>query len=68
MSQDVCFFHGHEPITDETYIVCGECWHAWTARELLDAHNALLDELGIGGERETEPQAISTCPLCIHDF
>lgn len=69
-----CFFHGTEPITKDTFRVCGECWHAWTAEALLADHNAILDEIdkehgpGNAGAHLTDPEKVFACPLCIHDF
>lgn len=32
-----CWFHGHEPIPEGAYRVCGECWHCYNTIEDLVA-------------------------------
>ena len=61
MINDLCWFHGYEPIPDDCHIVCLECSHAWT-REALEEADAEKRGYRINADD------ISFCPLCIHDF
>lgn len=64
-----CYFHGPENINDDTYRICGECGHAYTADELVTQHNAVLE--GLGNPWHVSPRrvdSIGICPLCTHDF
>lgn len=63
---DECWFHGTEPITERTYRVCGECFHAWERDELLKAHN--VQGMAFDTPTTTDPETILSCPLCVHDF
>lgn len=65
MTDPGCYFHGEEPIPEDCYILCGECWHAWTVESLLEEHNKILSHYGV---TEENPENIFSCPLCTHDF
>ena len=61
--------HVDEPITEETYRVCGECFHVWTADELVSVDLALRQALGDSEPvLPATPEDIWCCPECIHDF
>lgn len=49
-NKDLCAFHNtNEPITDETFKVCGECLHAWqTEVDFLDDCNAAASLMNEG--------------------
>ena len=54
-----------EPI----YRRCFECGRGWTAKALVTAHNAILDEIGTpAGYHVTNPAAVHCCPDCTHDW
>jgi len=63
---DWCEYHRRvEPITDDTYKICGECWHAFTKDELL------TESRKHGNFRDINFRDINkiySCPLCAHDF
>ncbi|WP_158881907.1 hypothetical protein [Amycolatopsis anabasis] len=64
---DECFFHGHEPLPENYYRVCGECGHVFaTADELLRREREIANEVGF--QPETDPDRVYVCPLCAHDF
>lgn len=78
LPDDWCWSHGRsEPVDDDTYRVCGECFHAFqTEADLIREHNAELAEMRKrhSGEANAEISdatsgaEIWTCPHCIHDF
>jgi DNA-directed RNA polymerase subunit RPC12/RpoP len=73
-----------EPITDDTYIVCFECGHAWTKRALVRTYRRELlrsdgkrwfsNEWGSGRLRvwwralTVRAETIFFCQKCVHDF
>lgn len=68
-----CYWHGVERITAQHIRVCGECWHAFTAEELVRRHNEVVMNYWIFTGQSAPPLATSadeihTCPLCTHDF
>jgi hypothetical protein len=78
-----CAHHGAELVSVDTFHVCHECQHPFTAQELLDAHNALLAalrvELATSAPAPSEPldvelldasdpADVQVCPLCTHTF
>lgn len=70
-----CYFHGHEPMPIDCFRICFECKHAWSAEELLDAHNSILREIATADgwlsdlpRDVTDPDQVTICPLCTHDF
>jgi hypothetical protein len=63
-----CFWHGHEPIPDDAYVVCGECGHCWvTGDDLLADARLLCAEIGLTLP-PGDPDKITFCPLCSHDL
>lgn len=52
------------------YRRCYECGKEWTATALVEAHNAILDEIGRphAADHVTDPAAVHCCPKCIHDW
>lgn len=53
------FHHADEHPTEDTYQVCGECWHVYqTAADL---------EAAWDGPHRTAAE-IYSCPECAHDF
>ncbi len=52
------------------YRRCYECGKEWTATALVEAHNAILDEIGRphAADHVTDPAAVHCCPECIHDW
>lgn len=56
--------HTDEPVTTGTYIVCGECFHAYQTVDELMAVEA--DKFG--DDAQTDPERMWSCPYCIHDF
>jgi hypothetical protein len=66
-AKDECFFHGHEPIPDGCYTVCGECWHAYvTEEELLEADAVAAEQ--VGAPPAAKASEVTFCPLCLHDL
>lgn len=70
-TDDTCAFHlRDEPITEDTFKVCGECWHAFQTED--EFRNAVADamfECGLGLYAATMLEENSTCcPFCSHDF
>ena len=77
---DFCWSHyANEPITEDIYLVCFECKHAFqTEQELIDAHNAILHQpLSHSVDPDWEGtvlpdvasgQEVFCCPHCVHDF
>lgn len=70
-----CKFHDvDEPITPDTYRVCGECGHAFETdvRLIVETNktNAALERACPGAElpRHVTPDEIDSCPFCNHDF
>jgi hypothetical protein len=67
-----CFVHHTpEPIDDDTYRVCGECGHVYTAEQLAAAHNDIIEEHGLAPDHRVtlrNVDAITTCPHCAHGF
>lgn len=67
-----CWWHDEdEPVDDETYIVCGECFHVY--QKPGDLHRMWRMSARNHGmpwwrrwTRRTKD--IFFCPLCIHDF
>ena len=58
-----CAYHHANESTIGAFRVCGECLHAWSAEDLVEAH------CSISGDSPTEiPGHIDCCPLCVHDF
>lgn len=71
-------------MTPDTYLICFECQHAFTAQELLTLANAEVRKLankpswgffneGFGEPNEAyipyvDPEDIRVCPLCTHDL
>ena len=65
---DWCAFHHRcEPISDATYRVCGECWHAFQTREEL-INEANFIAFMFGASLYDSRGDVQTCPLCTHDF
>lgn len=63
-----CFIHHeNEPVPDDVYLVCGECFHVYaTAQDLINAYERVTEEMG---SRQTRPaDEIMSCPHCVHDF
>lgn len=63
---ELCYIHGHEPLPEAYFCLCGECGHVYTTAE--DLIRAYVDE-------EPEPKGpvpnaadIAFCPYCMHDF
>lgn len=69
MSNDQCYIHGHEPIPDGYFKICGECWHVFpTAQALIDDDLAVRREY-LGPAMGPDPvEDIHICPHCTHDF
>lgn len=75
---DWCFSHNRrEPVDENTYRVCGECFHVFqTEADLIRDHNAELADMrsrhSDDAAREmpdaTSGETIVTCPHCVHDF
>lgn len=74
-----CFWHGAEPITESTFLVCYECGHVYetpadlerVARKTHDAADINFIKLGYAPSPFTEPFDANTwphCPLCCHDL
>ena len=70
--EEFCYFHGWEPDLPGDYRACLECAHIFrTEQELVDAHNAILEEMkkyGDVGPPATNAEEIWACPHCTHDF
>lgn len=65
MANDQCAIHGHEPIPEKYFRICGECWHVFvTAEELVQAYRDEMPE----PKRPTPLEEIYFCPYCTHDF
>ena len=57
-----CWWHGPEPIPDDAFLVCPECWHCYpTEQDLIDTNIREWND-----DRPTSE--IWSCPLCIHDW
>jgi hypothetical protein len=70
-----CTFHDvDEPITEDTYRVCGECGHAFETdvRLIVETNktNAAMEKAVPGAElpRHVTADDINHCPFCYHDF
>jgi hypothetical protein len=67
---DDCAVHGHEPVPEGCYLVCGECRHAFaTADELVRADQAVRESLeGSASAGPWPVDEIDVCPHCTHDL
>lgn len=62
---DFCYFHGHEPVPEDCFRVCGKCGHAYgSAEDLLCLH---IEEMGDVYPAATVEDVLY-CPLCTHDW
>lgn len=62
---DGCWHHGHEPIPEGAYLVCGECGHCYvTEADLIETERQLYPDLPVRASAAT----MWACPLCAHDF
>lgn len=76
MDGDWCAIHGHEPLPENYYKICGECLHCWPTREefLADVQKNLADMANVPVEWGPMPPRAATdddehvCPLCTHNF
>lgn len=81
-NKDLCAYHNAiEPITDDTYLVCNECLHAWqTEADFLADCGKEAKVINNGNEKWLKDPFNATvhtadsvadsnvCPLCTHDF
>lgn len=49
-----CFFHDECPVGPDTYLICFECQHAFTAEELLTLANEELHRIYAMGTLENQ--------------
>jgi hypothetical protein len=67
MTDPGCYFHGEEPIPPNAYRLCLECGHVYpTAEDLLKEDTKVALEYGFAPV--TEPEQVTCCPLCTHDW
>lgn len=68
MLDDRCYACGVvDPVTADTYIVCGECGHAFQTREdLVALDRTWWVEMGEPYPGDNHP--IYACPCCTHDL
>lgn len=69
---DHCYSHDEdEPMRTGDYILCGECFHVFrTGEELVAAYldNWPLKEIPKPDAATVNPDKITFCPHCLHDF
>lgn len=70
-----CHAHAVDEPAEGAYRVCLECGHVFpAAADLLADHAALVEGLNVGAEAgelltaKTDPERITVCPHCAHDF
>ena len=75
VGEDNCWHHGHEPIPEGAYRVCGECGHCFaTEADLSQADFDVRHKAYLAGFTDSYPtvlrsgEQIYSCPLCTHDF